>query len=68
MIGFLFLCMLNFSAAIDEKYDMMAKTCYGDNAFTSTRINSGYLRVRHQQLRLELVLGHQYGIGNTSST
>ena len=53
MIGFLFLCMLNLSAAIDEKYDMMAKTCYGDNAFTANRINSGYLRVILEHLRLE---------------
>ena len=53
MIGFLLLCMLNLSAAIDEKYDMMAKTCYGDNAFTANRINSGYLRVILEHLRLE---------------
>ena len=48
MLGLLFLFLINFSVAVDEKYDIMAKTCYGDDAFKSSRINAAYLRVNVQ--------------------
>ena len=45
MFLLIFLFVINFSVAIDEKYDIMAKTCYGEDAFTSVTINASYLRV-----------------------
>ena len=53
MFGLIFLFLINFSVAIDEKYDIMAKTCYGEDAFTSVTINASYLRVNFNQLTLQ---------------